>query len=313
MNAGRHKVLLADDSATIRRVVELSFADEPIDVVWVPDGHAVPSVVERERPDVLLVDLSLPGRDGYDVTAWVQAAGLTGRVPVVVMAGAFETVDRARLEGLGASAVVTKPVEPTALVALVHELAAAASGAWPSLDGGHGASPTDPAASAAPTSSTAAVELSSAPVPSPAAATTRTDTRASDAPSRRSDGEFLDQLGAALAAAGYPVPPLDGPSVAPPGQGGGPSTAVPDQLEPVTLADAFTLVLDAEERGVPIVAEAHPLSTALISSVTIDALAQLVADRLAGSAVQTLVADRAAEVAERVARDVLARSASSAS
>jgi CheY-like chemotaxis protein len=308
----RRKVLLADDSATIRRVVELSFLGESIDVAWVADGHAVPAAVERERPDVLLLDSSLPGRDGYDLCAWVQAVGLQGRLPVVVMTGAFETVDRHRLEDLGAAAIVTKPVEPGALVALVHELAASASGApWPTLSSPLAGVDAAPNLEPANTSDQAAA----APAPAPSLGAGVAPERPlgsrplqgwSDATGVEAiaEGEFLDQLGAALAAAGYAVPEPDPARAAR-------QSAVAEPLSPRTpvgLAEAFAAVLEAEQQGVPVRAEStRPSVEQWLTSATLDEIARRVAARLADTAVHDMVSTRAAEVAERVARETIAR------
>lgn len=312
MSETRRKVLLADDSATIRRVVELSFLGESIDVAWVADGHAVPAAVERERPDVLLVDSSLPGRDGYDLCGWVQAVGLQGRLPVVVMTGAFETVDRHRLEHLGAAAIVTKPVEPGALVTLVHELAASASGSpWPPVlrAGGGGDAMDETAPASDPDAGGAAPES----VSSRGADVAQDDRVAERLAAGRTEGSgiealaegaFLDQLGAALAAAGYAVPEPDPARAAR-------QSAAAERLTPpapVGLADAFAAVLEAEEQGVPVRAETTRTSVEpWLTPAVLDEIARRVAARLADTAVHDMVSTRATEVAERVTRELLVR------
>jgi CheY-like chemotaxis protein len=60
-------LLLADDSVTIQRVIELTFADEDITVVAFSDGDQTIERIEAEPPDIVLVDIGMPGRTGYEV------------------------------------------------------------------------------------------------------------------------------------------------------------------------------------------------------------------------------------------------------
>ena len=69
-----HKLLLADDSVTIQRVIELTFADEDVQVVAVGDGEQAIARMRRERPDIVLADIGMPERDGYDVARIRQGA-----------------------------------------------------------------------------------------------------------------------------------------------------------------------------------------------------------------------------------------------
>ena len=67
-----HKLLLADDSVTIQRVIELTFADEDVHVVAVGDGKKAIESIESERPDIVLADVGMPERDGYDVAEFIK-------------------------------------------------------------------------------------------------------------------------------------------------------------------------------------------------------------------------------------------------
>jgi CheY-like chemotaxis protein len=66
------KLLLADDSVTIQRVIELTFADEDVQVVAVGDGRSAIEQIQRDRPDIVLADVGMPERDGYEVAAFVK-------------------------------------------------------------------------------------------------------------------------------------------------------------------------------------------------------------------------------------------------
>jgi DNA-binding response OmpR family regulator len=115
-------LLLADASPMTRRLVELSFAREAVRIVSAANGLEVMALARRERPDVVLVESALPGRSGYEIASLVGADPELAQVPVVLLAGAFESVDDARAERCGCAAVLVKPLDPREVVARVSEL-----------------------------------------------------------------------------------------------------------------------------------------------------------------------------------------------
>ena len=123
-----HKLLLADDSVTIQRVIELTFADEDVQVAVVGDGKQAIDRIQAERPDIVLADTGMPGRDGYDVAEFVKTNPDLAHIPVVLLTGAFEPIDESRARSVGCDAVLVKPFEPQLVINRVKELL---SGAWP--------------------------------------------------------------------------------------------------------------------------------------------------------------------------------------
>jgi CheY-like chemotaxis protein len=117
-------LLFADDSLTMQRVVALTFADEGIRVVMAADGTAATARLEDERPDIVLVDVGLPGVDGYQIAQRVRHSADLSAVPVLLLAGAFEPVDEERAREAGCDGVVVKPFEPRQLLRLVNDLLA---------------------------------------------------------------------------------------------------------------------------------------------------------------------------------------------
>jgi CheY-like chemotaxis protein len=115
-------LLLADDSVTIQRVIELTFAQEDVRVVSVSDGRQAIRWMEIESPDIVLVDVEAPEVDGYGVAAHVKQSSNLRDVPVLLLAGAFEPVDEARAALVGCDGVLVKPFEPQQLVARVKAL-----------------------------------------------------------------------------------------------------------------------------------------------------------------------------------------------
>ncbi len=117
-----YKLLLADDSITIQRVIELTFADEDVQVIAVSDGDQAIARLEKERPDIVLADTGMPGRDGYQVAEHVKRSPALADVPVLLLTGAFEPVDEARANAIGCDGVLAKPFEPQLVISRVKEL-----------------------------------------------------------------------------------------------------------------------------------------------------------------------------------------------
>jgi CheY-like chemotaxis protein len=109
---GRRKLLLADDSPTVRKVVELFFGEEGYDVVAVGGGEEALRELEGGRPpDVLLADVVMPGPNGYELCERVKRDSRFSRVPVVLLVGTFEPFNEAEARRVGADTVLTKPFQ----------------------------------------------------------------------------------------------------------------------------------------------------------------------------------------------------------
>jgi CheY-like chemotaxis protein len=115
-------LLLADDSSTIQRVIELTFAQEDIRVVAVGDGEQALKSIDREQPDIILADVGMPRMDGYSVSSHVKTSPDLQHIPVLLLTGAFEPIDEERARLAQCDGVLVKPFEPRALVTRVHEL-----------------------------------------------------------------------------------------------------------------------------------------------------------------------------------------------
>ena len=124
-----HTLLLADDSVTIQRVIELTFADEDVQVVAVSDGDQAIARLESAPPDIVLADIGMPGKNGYEVARYVKRSPKLSHIPVVLLTGAFEPVDQARAAEVGCDGVLAKPFEPQLVIGRVRELLAAEAAA----------------------------------------------------------------------------------------------------------------------------------------------------------------------------------------
>jgi CheY-like chemotaxis protein len=116
------KLLLADDSVTIQRVIELTFADENVQVVAVGDGKEAIERVQADRPDIVLADIGMPERDGYEVAAFIKGRPDLAHIPVLLLTGAFEPIDEARARSVGCEGILVKPFEPQMVISRVREL-----------------------------------------------------------------------------------------------------------------------------------------------------------------------------------------------
>jgi len=122
------KLLLADDSVTIQRVIELTFAGEDVQVLAVGDGEEAIARIPIEKPDIILADIGMPKRNGYEVSAFVKSNPELEKIPVLLLAGAFEPVDEAKAKEAKCDGVLVKPFEPHNVIARVRELIGGAKG-----------------------------------------------------------------------------------------------------------------------------------------------------------------------------------------
>src|SRR5437763_6993384 len=116
------RILLADDSITIQKVVELTFSDGDYEVVAVNNGAKAIQKLAEMRPDVILSDIIMPEKNGYEVCEYVKSHPEYRTIPVVLLTGTFEPFDPDRADKAGCDAVVTKPFESQSLIHKVEEL-----------------------------------------------------------------------------------------------------------------------------------------------------------------------------------------------
>src|SRR5213075_222822 len=125
------KILLADDSITIQKVVELTFSDGDYEVIAVNNGAKAIQKLSEMRPDIILSDIIMPEKNGYEVCEYVKSHPEFRTIPVVLLTGTFEPFDPDRADKAGCDAVVTKPFESQSLIHKVEELIEQARSAVP--------------------------------------------------------------------------------------------------------------------------------------------------------------------------------------
>jgi len=116
------RILVADDSVTIQKVVELTFSKEDFTLVQARNGEETIRKAKEVRPDVILLDLVMPDKNGYDVCQTLRAEPTLQGVPIILLAGTFEAYDRERGAKAGADDFVTKPFESQTLIGKVKQL-----------------------------------------------------------------------------------------------------------------------------------------------------------------------------------------------
>ena len=122
-----NKILLADDSITIQKVVNLTFTDEGINVVTVGNGELALKKLGEEHFDLILADIFMPGRNGYEVCEFVKRHPEMHDVPVILLVGAFEPFDKSEAARVQADGHLTKPFESRILIETVKRMLAEAA------------------------------------------------------------------------------------------------------------------------------------------------------------------------------------------
>lgn len=128
--SGRTRVLVVDDESSIREVLSehLTTRSNPYEVMTAADGFEAGRLVATFRPDVVLLDLRMPGMDGFQVCRTIKADPDTARTVVIAMTGYYTPETEARILECGAIRCFAKPVEPSTLAAFIDSLFEQGSG-----------------------------------------------------------------------------------------------------------------------------------------------------------------------------------------
>ena len=114
------KILVADDNSNIQKMVGLALKDQGIDVVAVGNGEAAVRKISDIRPDLVLADVFMPVRNGYEVCRYVKEDSALAHIPVILLVGAFDPLDEQEAQQSGADGVLKKPfVPPDPLISMV--------------------------------------------------------------------------------------------------------------------------------------------------------------------------------------------------
>ena len=117
-----NKLLLADDSITIRKVVGIIFANEDYELFVVDNGGEALAKARELSPDIILADVMMPDKTGYEVCTEIRNDPDLGNTPLLLLAGAFEPFDEEKARQCGADDFITKPFESHQLLEKVKQL-----------------------------------------------------------------------------------------------------------------------------------------------------------------------------------------------
>ena len=118
--SGRPKILVIEDDAVARADLEARLAANGYIVARAADAASALTVVNRERPDLILLDLGLPGGDGFLVLERLRKIAALAVIPVLVITGRSDAETRKRVEALGVAPLLAKPVETEVLLAAIR-------------------------------------------------------------------------------------------------------------------------------------------------------------------------------------------------
>jgi len=116
------KLLVADDSLTIQKVIRLALSSEGYDIQAVSDGNEALQQIAVFRPDVILIDVSLPGQSAFEVKSAFNANPDPGHARFILMSSAFEQIDESQASAVGFDGRLTKPFDPAHLRQVIQDV-----------------------------------------------------------------------------------------------------------------------------------------------------------------------------------------------
>ena len=129
MAASGKKVLIADDEPDVHVFVRTALEDEGYQILSVSDGEAALRVARAEKPDLVILDVQMPGKSGFDVFDELRKSEATGSIPVIMLTAVsqrtglrFSEEDMGELYTNEPEAFIDKPVDPDALRETVARL-----------------------------------------------------------------------------------------------------------------------------------------------------------------------------------------------
>ena len=110
------KILLADDSVTIQKVITITFASEDYELEIVGDGDSAIAKAKEFLPDIILADVAMPGKTGYQVSGAIKKDSQLNHIPVLLLAGTFEPLDEGEAARVMSDGCIVKPFESQELI-----------------------------------------------------------------------------------------------------------------------------------------------------------------------------------------------------
>ena len=114
------RILVVDDDREVVRLIRAYLEQAGFEVLAAHDGDTAVHIIRRERPDLLLLDLMLPGKDGWEITRLVRGDATMAHIPIIMLTARVDDTDKIVGLELGADDYVTKPYNPREVVARVR-------------------------------------------------------------------------------------------------------------------------------------------------------------------------------------------------
>ncbi len=118
----KHRILIVDDDRTILEMLELALSKAGFEVIAAADGDEGLRLFKTTTPDLAIIDVAMPGIDGYEVTERIRQADPEGRTQIVFLTAHDQPVMRSYAQELGAKLYLTKPVIPSRLIEQIRGL-----------------------------------------------------------------------------------------------------------------------------------------------------------------------------------------------
>ena len=115
-------MLIVDDEPNVVDLVRVTLEDERVRVLDAPDAAAALETLSALQPDLVLLDVNLPDRSGFEICRWIRDDAILARTKIVMLTAAAQKEDIARGHAAGADHYLTKPFSPVRLLSLVEEL-----------------------------------------------------------------------------------------------------------------------------------------------------------------------------------------------
>ncbi len=117
-----HTVLIVDDSTTVRQMVSEQLRKSGFEVMEAVDGEEAIEKIQARTPDLVITDIVMPRKNGYDLTRWLKSSPATKHIPVIMWTSKSEEFDVYWGMKQGADAYITKPYHPPDLIEAVKKL-----------------------------------------------------------------------------------------------------------------------------------------------------------------------------------------------
>jgi len=118
----RYSLLLVDDDPEILTLLQAQFKDEPFDVFTAPEGASALGHIRNQKPDLIVLDVRMPGLSGLEICRFLKADKNTREIPIIILSARSDEIDRVLGLEFGADDYVTKPFNSQELILRIHNV-----------------------------------------------------------------------------------------------------------------------------------------------------------------------------------------------